>query len=180
MICLLAMLSTEEEQNSFRKVYEANYRSMYHVVLGMLKNQQDAENVVHDAFLVLVENYEKYMGLSDREMTGLCITLAKNKALDLLRKQKFLTDQELDEIVLYEKNVDLLPEEHAEQTETEDTVQKALKSLPEVFKQTLVLKYYYQLDNGEIARLLDTSKKVVEMRLYRGKEKLKEVLNGEE
>ena len=175
----LALLSSDEERESFQKAYENNYLAMYHVAQSVLENQQDSENAVHDAFLTLADNYQEYMGLSEKEMTGFCVTLVKHKALDSVRKRKFLSDQQLDDLVLYETNTEFVPDARALQKERDDTVKTALDTLPEVFKETLTFKYYYRLDNKEIARLMNTTTKVVEMRLYRGKLKLREVLDGE-
>ena len=55
MICL-SVIATEEERDKFRKIYEENYLKMYHVALGMLKNQPDAENAVQEAFLCRQKN----------------------------------------------------------------------------------------------------------------------------
>ncbi len=52
----LSAIPTEEDRNKFREIYEENYLKMYHVALGMIKNQADAENVVQEAFLSLAEN----------------------------------------------------------------------------------------------------------------------------
>ena len=62
----------------------------------------------------------------------------------------------------------------AEENEQKAFVQKVLKQIPEVFRETLVLKYYYELSNREIARIQKVSTKTVEMRIYRGKRKFKE------
>ncbi|MCM1256741.1 MAG: hypothetical protein NC307_02690 [Roseburia sp.] len=82
MICFSA-IPTEKDRDEFRKIYEENYLKMYHVAFGMIKNQADAENVVQEAFLSLAENFEKYLHLSGSEMTGLCVSIVKNKIIDM-------------------------------------------------------------------------------------------------
>ena len=82
----LDILETEEDREKFRKIYEENYLKMYHVGLAMIKNQTDAENAVQEAFLSLAEKFEKYSHLSSSKMTGLCVTIMKNKIIDMIRK----------------------------------------------------------------------------------------------
>ncbi|MCI8489153.1 MAG: hypothetical protein HFJ04_02695 [Lachnospiraceae bacterium] len=58
---------------------------MYHIALGITKNQSDAENAVQEAFLALAEKFEKYSHLNGREMSGLCVSIMKtNKETALI------------------------------------------------------------------------------------------------
>ena len=63
MLIYISMLETEAEKQSFEKIYRENYLTMYHIALGILKSQADAENAVHEAFLKLAEKFEKYSHL---------------------------------------------------------------------------------------------------------------------
>ena len=56
---------------------------------------------------------------------------------------------------------------------------EAMKILPEKLRLVLELRYFHEYSNGEIAKILDISKKNVEIRLYRAKKKMKEVLQYE-
>lgn len=174
------LLETEEDKNRFAEIYEENYLKMYHVALGMIKNKEDAENAVHEAFLSLAENFTKYSRLSGREFTGLCVSIVKNKVIDDIRRRKHYSEDELEELVLYDEDAEHDASAMAEKKETEALVKKALEQVSEVLRETLVLKYYYELGNGEIAEIQGVSKKVVEMRLLRGKQKLKEVWDERE
>lgn len=176
----LFLLETEQDRENFRKIYEENYLKMYHVVFGFLKQKEDAENAVHEAFAVLAENYQKYSRFSDKEMIKLCVTIAKNKAIDILRKKKRYSETELEEVILYDERTEVNPEAALNRAEEERKLFRALKEISEVFRETLLLKYYYAFSNREIAKIQGVSIKVVEMRLYRGKQKLKVILNEEE
>ncbi len=176
MLCYLSLIETEEDKKTFEKIYEENYLIMYHIALGILKNQADAENVVHEAFLKLAEKFEKYSALSCSEMKGLCVTIVKNKAFDMIRRVKRLSDDEVENLILYDENVEKSPEKMLERAELEECVKKLLEQLPEILKETLVLKYFYEYSNHEIAHVMDVSTKTVEMRLYRGKQKLREII----
>ena len=92
----LSAIPTEEDRNKFREIYEENYLKMYHVALGMIKNQADAENAVQEAFLSLAEKFEKYLHLSGSEMTGLCVSIVKNKIIDIIRRANHYSEEELD------------------------------------------------------------------------------------
>lgn len=165
MLIYLCMLDSEEEKSRFQTIYEENYLRMYHVAFGILKRQAEAEN------------FKKYSRISCSEMTGLCVTIVKHKAIDIWRREQHLSEQELETLILAEESAEFSPEGVAEQKEQSALLQRALSELPEVLKETLVLKYYYEYGNREIAKILDIPVKTVEMRLYRGKAKLREILD---
>lgn len=173
----LGLLETEEDREQFQSIYEENYLKMYHVALGMLQDKSEAENAVHEAFLSLAERFEKYSHLSGREMAGFCVSIVKNKAIDMIRKARHYSEEELENLILYQPEEVTNPEKITEKNEQQQFIQNALQQISEVFRETLILKYYYDLNNREIARLQKVSVKTVEMRLYRGKQKLREVMH---
>lgn len=180
MLIYLSVLQDNEEKQSFRMMYEKNYLLMYRVALRILMRQMDAENAVHEAFLSIAERFEKYKFLTEKEMTGLCIAIAKNKAIDILREEKHWSEEAIEEYVVPTSDTDKNPEIFTERKEEQKRIRKMIESLPEVLKMTIDLKYYYEYSNKEIANIMGIPRKTVEMRLYRAKIKLKEMINDEE
>lgn len=176
----LYILETEQDRERFRKIYEENYLKMYHIAFGLLKQKEDAENAVQEAFVALAENFERYSCFSDKEMIKLSVTIAKNKAIDLLRRKKHYSEIELEEMTLYDERTDVNPEDVLNRNEDAEKLFRAFKEVSETLRETLLLKYYYDFSNREIAKIQGVSVRVVEMRLYRGKQKLKVILNDEE
>ena len=59
MIVYLQMLETAEDRAAFEQLY-LTYRSlMYRIAYGILRNQQDAEDAVHQAFLSMIGGFKK-------------------------------------------------------------------------------------------------------------------------
>lgn len=179
MLCF-TMPDAETDRQRLRQIFEENHIQMYHIALGILHSKTDAEDAVQEAFCKLAENFSKYSHLSGREMTGLCVTIVKSKAIDILRKQKFLSDEQVENLVIYEEHREARPEDAAILHEEQNAVQRALAQLPEVCREVLDLKFFYGMKVKEIAKLLDISPKAVEMRLYRGQKKLKGIMMDEE
>lgn len=169
------LLETEEDRKNFREIYENNYLKMYHVAQGMGQSQADAENAVHDAFLSLAEKFTKYSHLTCSEMSSLCVTIVKRKVLDSIRRASRHSDAELEDMILYDDAPEHDASGMAESHEEAVFVNKALGGISEILRETLTLKYYYELSNKEIAKIQGVSVKTVEMRLFRGKKKFKEV-----
>ena len=170
MLLLISGLGDENTKLEFGQIYEKNYRTMYYVALKILKNKEEAEDAVHGAFVKLAEKYDTYRHLTSQEMTSLCVIIVKNKCLDMLRVEK------VDYALHDEKDQ---PLENVIQEEGEKELLEAMKILPEKLRLVLELRYFHEYSNGEIAKILDISKKNVEIRLYRAKKKMKEVLQYE-
>lgn len=180
MLVYLNLIQDENHKNTYRKIYEDNYLRMYHIALAVLKNQADAEDAVHEAFLSLARNFRKYSNLSCREMEHLIVTIVKNKVIDQLRYRKRFSEDELEELVLYSEYEEFDPERNLEKKDTHDKVHRMLKKLPEILSMTLDLKFTYDYSNKEIAKIMNVPIKTVEMRLYRAKMKLRELWENEE
>lgn len=179
MIYLL-LLETEEDRKYFKEIYENNYLKMYHVASGILHDKSETENAVHEAFLSLAENFPKYSHISGRQMDNFCVSIVKNKAIDSIRRRKHYTEEEIENLQLYQGTEEINPENVLLSEETKRMIRKALEQISEVFRETLVLKFVYELSNEEIAHIQGVSKKTVVMRIYRGKQMLKEVIHEED
>lgn len=176
MLIFLELLE-EEDREDFRKIYERNRLKMYHVAYSRLKHQADAENAVHDSFVKLAEHYERYKHLDPEEMASLCLTIVKNKAIDILRRKNRIAGREVED-EMSELAPLSEPDILLQILEKEDArlLKEKMSVLSESLRSVLILKYFQGFKNNEIARILDISPRAVEMRLHRAKIKLKEEL----
>lgn len=179
MLIYLSALETERDRDYFREIYEANCRKMFHVAMMLLKEPTESENAVHEAFLSIAERFEHYGKLPRRELEGLCITITKNKVIDYVRQRKHLSDKELDKLFIGKSDPDHDPQQRLERNDKVSRVRRVMEQLPEIMQVTLELKYYYQYSNPEIAEILGVSLRTVEMRLYRAKIKMRELMKHE-
>lgn len=68
------------------------------------------------------------------------------------------------------------PDEQAAVNERLAAVQKAVAELPHDLREVLILSTWHGLSHAEIARVQDTTEKAVEVRLYRARKLLREML----
>lgn len=57
---------------------------------------------------------------------------------------------------------------------------KAVKALPDKYKDVILLRFYFDLDTNEIARYLDLNESSVRSRLFRARKKLSPFMKGDE
>jgi RNA polymerase sigma-70 factor (ECF subfamily) len=78
---------------------------------------------------------------------------------------------------LDQKSPEGTPDTHLEKDERARAVRRAILSLPAEQKETLILATYEGMSHAEIADVMETTPKVVEMRLYRARKALADMLS---
>lgn len=59
MLVYLSMIEGPEDRNKFEIVYEQYKNLMYYVAYRILREERDAEDAVHNAFVRIAEHIEK-------------------------------------------------------------------------------------------------------------------------
>lgn len=154
------------------KYYDVIYVFCYRRFFG---NRALAEDLTQDVFLKLIENIEGY------QLTGkffnYLFTIAVNTCNNYSSKKK-LSTTELNEAVF-------APEEDETvhkmmERETSDQIQKALNMLPDIQKEALLLKFFYNLKVKDIAQITKTSVPTAQSRVQQGLKKLNKYLDRKE
>ena len=60
--------------------------------------------------------------------------------------------------------------------ERRHAVQKAIHSLPHELREAVILSSYHDMTQAQIAKVQDTTEKAVEVRLYRARKMLRDLL----
>lgn len=156
------------------KIYNDNFSKVKHYVLQNNGSIDDAYDVFQDAVSIAWYNYKtgKYDS-SKGNIDAYIITIAKNKWIDQLRKNKNNTLQYTENLIDYtEENLD-------NYEETENKIKKLLFTFQQIgdkCKEILQL-YYYQKQRLEIiAKKFDTNTNVIKTQKNRCMKKLKELM----
>jgi len=176
----MSILETESEKLTFAKMYEETRYTCLFVAASITKNQELAEDAVHDAFVSAIKNKEKFFSLPCGKRKSLIVIITKNKAIDLMRKKdnKNYAGEDYEEVT---DNCDLC--DILENQESYEYLINCIGSLPEKYKVVFDLRYVEGMSNLEIASLLGITNKAVSTQLARAKIMLREmidkdVLNG--
>lgn len=178
MLELLLLLETREDQASFQKLYEGIYRRLIYVAKGILHNLLDAEDIVHDVFTKVAKDYQKYRGKTEKEMLSLCIVMTRNSCINMIHKRERHKETPIeikDELLGGEND----PLEGIVKQENIATLERAILRLDIEDKNILTLRYYHGMSYKDIGKVLGMRTKTVDMRLYRIKKKLREVICNE-
>lgn len=152
----------EINKEQFSKLIKACSGSMYRLAVGMLQNQQDAEDAVSEAVLRACENIGKLRSTEKFKAWIMQITANEARKIYNQRKRTFVSEH-------LEEWMPVFEDEHHE-------LWDAVMKLDVAFREAIILFYYDRLSIREIAKVLKVKEGTVKSRLSRGKSQLREML----
>ena len=146
-------------------------------------NREDAEDALQEAFLKAFAHLKQFQG--DSRFYTWLVRIAVNESLMKLRKRKTANTVSLDEPVETEDDFlprevagwDPNPEERYAQRELREILDRAVQSLPLIFRTVFVLRDLDHLSTEETAEALNLSVPAVKSRLLRARLQLREKLS---
>lgn len=164
----LAELDSPAEQSTFRDFYLDHRQLMYRTALHILKDRHLAEDAVQEAFLSILPHTARLRDMGKGQKEGFAVVVARNKAVDLLRKKnRVYSWEELDENTL------------AVEFEFEiDDPDRIFGQLPFRYAQVMRLVGLGFRPN-EIAQIAQTPVRTIYQQIARGKKLLGEILEKE-
>lgn len=155
---------------------------VYNLALRILRNKEEAEDVLQDTFLTVVAKLNTFDGRSSF-FTWL-YRIATNSALMLLRKKKIrranFKDNDLDpEQNELENLVDWTqdPTIDVYNEEIREKIDEAINSLKDKYKTVFILRDIENLSTREAAEVLDITEENVKIRLLRARQYLRDFLS---
>ena len=154
------------------QIYNEAYKAVYWTAMALLKNEADAEDIVQDTFVSLIESYDSIKDKS--KVISWLKKTAANKCLNRLTRTK--TDNMEDEFFDSVEAVpeDFLPDSIVESEDTRKVIMDIInRSLSEDIRRTLILFYFDEMSTKEIAEALGIPQGTVLWRLNSAKKKIK-------
>jgi RNA polymerase sigma factor (sigma-70 family) len=151
-------------------LYRDSAGDVHGYAISLLGDRAAAEDVTALAFERLYRSRAR-LDRSRGTPRALLFTIARNAALDELRRRRRHPHEGLVEDELA---AEPLPAEDIEHAERRATVHAAMLELPLRERELVLLKFHGQLSNGELARVLGLSESNVGTRLHRALMQLRE------
>ncbi|MDO5028030.1 MAG: sigma-70 family RNA polymerase sigma factor [Bacillota bacterium] len=176
MIIFLAGL-TNEEKAFVSNLYNKHGQYFFRKAFYILKNKELAEEALANAFIKIMGNIEKASSLADEDLLPYCLTLVKNEAINIIRK---------DKKHLYTDNIETyLIEDLENKIEAEFILKDQFQAivndktlLKEEERLFLIFRYHHDLTYNEIGKLLNISQGTALKRNQRILEKIRKTKTG--
>lgn len=168
MLCYLQMIENEDDRSKFERIYLTYRALMFHVAMGIVHNEADAEDAVHQAFLSVIESLQKISAAECPKTRAYVVIIVERKAIDILRQRTMHGTVSFEDANC---GVEIaLPGGHG--------LADAITRLPVRYREVLLLRYYNGFTVREIAKILDMKKDAVQKSLWRAKLALQKEMEG--
>lgn len=171
------------ERELFHELVRPYEKAMYFAAFSVLQNPQDAEDVAQETVLKALRNLHQFRG--DSKFSTWLISITINEARARLRHERLIKFETIDGAA-DEEDGQLMPAiitdwrevplEALERKELRELLQKAIASLPELYREVLVLRDVQEFNIAETALALGVSEGVVKTRLLRARLMMQKIL----
>ena len=178
----LVQAAKKGDLEAFSQLVKRYDRNIFRIAQHITHNEEDAQDVVQEAFLKAYRNLQQFQGNS-KFYTWL-VRIAVNEALMKLRRRRADKTVSIDEDVETEDGS--MPREVADwspnpeqlygQSELGDILKKTIQGLPPGFRTVFVLRDVEGMSTEETAEMLGLSIPAVKSRLLRARLQLRERL----
>lgn len=153
---------------AFDELYSRYSSNVFAYCRKILNNEEAARDIFQETFTRVFQVAKKKKAMTN--VAGFIIKIARNLCLNEKDKRK-REHVSLEDIKMPTND------RHYGSKQLEELLNTALEDLPEDYREALILKEFMNMSYKEIADTLGTTLPVVRIRIYRAKNKLKELLS---
>ena len=181
---LIDQAVNEHDEQAFAMLMERYKKPVYHMILKMVRNVDDAEDLTIEAFTKAFKNLYKFK--KDYTFSTWLFRIATNNSIDFIRKKKLDTmslntayqDESGANVTIDVKDKNLDPQEEAIKAQKIELIQLFVTKLPAKYQRLVRLRYFKELSYEEIARELEAPLGTVKAQLHRARELLQDLIRS--
>lgn len=177
MLILLSAIHNIEKRNKLEVLYNKYSFYAYNVAYDILHDKGLAQDAVHEAFINIIKNIDKIGDVDCNKTEAFIVIIVRNVSINIFNKRKKRSDLSFEEIEGQLSGSGPSVEEIVINNDTFFRAAYHLKNLKPSFTDILLLKYYYQYNDEEIANLLSITPQNVRVRLFRARKSLLTLLS---
>ncbi|MGB8885331.1 MAG: sigma-70 family RNA polymerase sigma factor [Candidatus Korobacteraceae bacterium] len=172
------------ERELFHDLVRPYEKSVYYATFAILQNEQDAEDAAQETVLKALKNLPHFR--AESKFSTWLISIAINEARARLRHARVLKFDSLDQPQEDPEDGNFTPAvitdwrevplQALERKELRELLQKAIASLPEIYREVLLLRDVEEFNIAETAAALGVSEGVVKTRLLRARLMMQKIL----
>lgn len=174
LVKLLAR-AANRESDAFAALYHSTSAKLFGIILRILRQQEAAEEILQDVYLKIWERASDFDRSKASPITWMA-TIARNRALDEVRKRKIpaASDADISEVADPQKQ----PSERLEISQELRLLEACLDGLDKQKTIAIKLAYLDGMSRQELAEYLDQPVGTIKSWLHRGLKQLKDCLGS--
>ena len=171
------------DQKAYKALFEMYRHAIFHIAVKIVRNPEEANDLVQETFIKAFGSLKTY-DCHYRFSTWL-YKIAANCSIDFLRKRKIdalSLDRPIEtkdgEVQMEVPDNSYNPEQDLHEKERSFGIEEAIYSLPEKYREVIILRHKEDQSYEEIASQLHVPVGTVKARIFRARELLKKKLKS--
>lgn len=170
----------EGDSAAYSELMSKYQKPLYFHVLKMVKNHEQVEDLVQEAFVKAFENLNSYN--KNYAFSTWLYRITTNHTIDYLRKKKLKTVSMDEPIKTKEGEMSMQISGKAEtdrkiiKKQRSEIIKKAINDLPEKYRKVIEMRHLEELSYQEISENLDLPLGTVKAHIFRAREMLYKAL----
>ncbi len=185
---LIDRATKKNDEQAYAELMRRYKKPVYHMILKMVRNVDDAEDLTIEAFAKAFRNLKKFK--KDYTFSTWLFRIATNNAIDFMRKiankkkketvslDTSYTDDSGDAVSIEVEDDNLNPMEEAIKSQKVELIRIFVDKLPPKYQRLVKLRYFDELSYEEIAVELEAPLGTVKAQLHRARELLYDLVKG--
>jgi len=168
-------------QYAYKQLMNRYKPGIFKMIYQIIKNREETEDIVQETFIKAFKSLDSYN--SKYAFSTWLYKIAYNHSIDTIRKRKMKTFS-LDKPIKLSKgevkheirDESFVPDKELLHRESINNILKQVESLPDKYKQALILRHQEEHSYEEISSILNIPIGTVKARIFRAREMLKKKL----
>lgn len=181
---LVRKASEDNNEKAYAELMQRYRKPVFHMILKMVKNRDDAEDLTIEAFAKAFRNLKKFN--PDFTFSTWLFRIATNNCIDFIRKKKLetlsinstFTDDNGESVGIDIRDNNLNPQEETIKKQKIEIMQLIVTQLPPKYQVLVRLRYFQELSYDEISKELDAPLGTVKAQLHRARELLYDLVKN--
>lgn len=163
-------------QTAFQTLIERYQVRIFRLLHRFVREPHETEDLAQDVFLKVFKRLHTFQ-FESAFYTWL-YRIAINTAMDHVQRKRRSPVQAVEDVTVFEKgsNESASPDQNMVRHEMGKAAREVLARMPEKYRVILELREYEEMSYDEIAKVMDCAMGTVESRLFRAREKFREIL----
>ena len=181
---LIEQAKEKGDEKAYAELMQRYKKPVYHMILKMVRNVDDAEDLTIEAFAKAFRNLKKFN--PEFTFSTWLFRIATNNCIDFIRKKKLDTmsisssykEEGVESSDMDIKDFNLDPQEEAIKSQKVEIIQNIVTKLPPKYQTLVKLRYFEELSYEEIAEEIEAPLGTVKAQLHRARELLYDLIKN--
>ena len=183
---LIDKATLENDEQAYADLMKRYKKPVYHMILKMVRNVDDAEDLTIEAFAKAFKNLKRFK--KDYTFSTWLFRIATNNSIDFIRKKRLetlslnssFTDDDGEAVNIDVQDDKLNPQEETIKSQKIELIRLFVTKLPPKYQRLVRLRYFDEYSYEEIAKELDAPLGTIKAQLHRARELMYDLVKGKE